>query len=140
MRLLLITLILFGCSSSRDERLLEKSKEVHEAALDVGQQVSKKIEQINDLAEELEEPLKTAAIDSAEVLLTDWGSWQSSIVEVPGHDHDHDHHGHDHNHDHGSSPDLTPAMVLEIQQDLQKRALNLDTRAQKILNTLTETK
>ncbi|WP_462251334.1 hypothetical protein [Ekhidna sp.] len=141
MRLLILVfaVVVFGCSNSKNGELIEKSKELHESALDVGQQVSEKIQQISDRAEALEEPQLSAIKDSVEVLLTDWGTWQESIVEVPGHD-DHDHHGHDHDHDHGSSPDLTPAMVLEIQQDLQRRAMNLDARAQRILNTLTETK
>lgn len=134
MKKLLLLIIVFGCSSSREERLLEESKKVHEEALNIGIKISEKIAEIDDYADGLEEPEKSTLKDSVEVLLADWGEWEASIVEVPGHDHDH--HDHDHNHDHGSTPDLTPAMLLEIQQDLQKRALKLNVRAQNILEKL----
>ncbi len=137
MKKIMLLIIILGCSSSREERLLEESKKVHEDVLNIGVKISEKISKIDDYADDLDEPKKSTMKDSVKVLLADWGAWQASIVEVPGHDHDHHDHDHpDHNHDHGPAQELTPAMVLEIQQDLQKRALNLDVRAQNILETL----
>ena len=53
--------------------------------------------------------------------------------------HEHEHHEHDHaghNHDHSPAADLTPEMVLDIQKDLRDRAVLLNVRAQKLLDTL----
>ena len=137
--LLLLVIVTFGCSNSREEELLEKSKEVHEAAMKIGKEIKDKIKQIDEQSEGLEEPTKSAIKDSVEALTSAWEVWESTIVEVPGHD-DHDHHDHDHDHDHDhSQPDnLTPEMVLELQEDLQSRATSLNVRAENILKTLTE--
>jgi len=134
MKKLLLLIVIFGCSSSREERLLEKSKEIHETALNIGNEVKDKIKQIDEQADNLEEPTKSAIKDSVETLTSAWEFWESTIVEVPGHEHEH--HDHNHDHDHSQPDNLTPEMVLELQQDLQSRAASLNVRAENVLKRL----
>lgn len=133
MKKLLLIFLLFACKSSSDEKMHTKSVETHNLAIKIGEHVSNKIEQIGIHAESLEEPIKSLLRDSALALNEDYLYWESTIVEVPGHEHD----GHDHSeHDHTQIPDLTAEMVLDIQRDIRDRIVKLNIRAQKILETL----
>ena len=138
MKRILLILLIYGCSPSHDEKLYTQSVETHDLAIKIGENVEEKIKRIAQSASSLEEPLKSFFQDSVKALTQDFAYWQSTIVEVPGHDHDHDHHDHDHdhNHNHSTVPDLTPEMMLDIQRDLRDRIVKLNVRAQNLLNTL----
>ncbi|MDE0471846.1 MAG: hypothetical protein OXH57_07885 [Ekhidna sp.] len=130
MRKLFFLLIFTACASSQNEKLNKQSIETHEAALKMGEQVNKKIAQITTAVEAVSDSILQ---DSLKSLKQDYADWESSIVEVPGYEHDHhNHEGHDHHENHGSSPDLTPEMVLEIQIELKRKAENLNIRAIKL--------
>ena len=99
--------------------------------------VNEKIKRIAAYVEELKDPLKSLLQDSVQVLTEDYAYWESTIIEVPGHEHEHhDHDDVEHNHNHTSAPDLTPEMILEIQRDLRNRIVKLNIRAQKLLDAL----
>ena len=122
-----------SCSTSEDEKLIQQSIEVHEEALNIGLKIRDKITGIEQQAQALEEPMSSVIKDSVEVLRAELNAWEATIIEVPGNeDHHHDHHGH--RHEHRSPSNLTPEMVLEIQQDIKKRALSLSERAQHIID------
>ena len=129
MRKAIILLIFSACASSQNEALNKQSIELHEAAMQVGKQISEKIGELEALQD-------SSLMDSVMALKQGYEAWEESIVEVPGHEHDHhdhDHEGHDHDHDHSPSPDLTPEMVLEIQTELKANAEVLNQRADRIL-------
>ena len=134
MRKLFFLLVFTACVSSQNEKLNKQSIETHEAALQTGKQVNEKIAQMTTAIEVLSD---STLQDSVRLLKQDYEDWESSIVEVPGYEHDHhNHEGHDHHENHGSSPDLTPEMVLEVQIELKQKAENLDTRAIKLLEMI----
>jgi len=134
----LIALIV-ACTTTHDEKLHAQSVETHNLAIKIGEHVRAKIERIEAHAMTLGEPLRAMLKDSVETLSRDLAYWESTIVEVPGHEHDHHHHeGHDH--DHSPSSHLTPEMILDIQRDLRDRIVKLNIRAQKLLNTLEKDK
>ena len=139
-KLSFLLIILFGCTSSQKEELLDKSMKIHEEALKISTQVKEKINQIESASESQTDSLAIVALkDSVEVLSAGWDEWESTLVEVPGREHDHHHHDHDHDHeghDHSPAPDLTPEMIFEIQEDLKMRIIALDTRAQNIIDSL----
>ena len=136
-KFVILMLVLVACSPSRDKEVLKQSFALHEEAIKKGNEIEEKIDQIERLTSTLSDSSKISFLDSLEVLKKDLESWESTIVEVPGFEHDHhDHEGHDHDHDHSPAPDLTPEMVLEIQEDLKNRALKLDERTQLILDDL----
>ena len=141
--LLMISLFAACTGSKEDEKIIEQSIKVHEEAMKMGSKASDKIVQIEGIAKDLEEPMMSAIMDSVENLKSAWKAWDETIVEVPGHeDHDHEHH-HDHDlhvqeHHHESTPDLTPEMVLEVQEEIKKRAYELDLRVQNVLDILTK--
>ena len=134
MRGILLILLIYGCSPSNDEKLHTQSVETHDLAIKIGEHVEEKIQRIAHHAGNQEEPLKSLLQDSVKVLTQDFTYWQSTIVEVPGHEHDH------HHHDHSTVPDLTPEMMLDIQKDLRDRVIKLNVRAQRLLNTLEKNK
>ena len=135
MRGILLILLIYGCSPSNDEKLHTQSVETHDLAIKIGEHVEEKIQQIAHYAGNQEEPLKSLLQDSVKVLTQDFVYWQSTIVEVPGHEHDHHHHDHS-----STAPDLTPEMMLDIQKDLRDRVIKLNVRAQRLLNTLEKNK
>jgi len=128
--------LLIGCTSAKDEKILEESREIHSQAIKLGKQVDEKIAQLKEELGSMEDSLKAVAKDSVISLKADLSIWEASIVEVPGDDHDHDHQGHDHDHGHAPSPDLTPEMALEVQKELKARAEALNNRAQSVLDAL----
>lgn len=137
MKKYLFMLMVVACSTTQDEKLHLQSVETHDLAIKIGEHVKEKIGQIDTKTNLLEEPLKSLLKDSVLVLTQEYTHWESTIVEVPGHEHahhDHDHAGHDH--DHSPAANLTPEMVLEIQRDIRDRIVNLNIRAQKLLDTL----
>ena len=141
MKKLILLTILIGCAGrSQENKVLEQSMTAHELALKTSKEVLGAISELERRKETLGDSLKSVLADSIQNLRADWSDWEASIVEVPGHDHahhDHDHHDHgdhDHNHDHSPSPDLTPEMVLEIQQELVAGINRLDQRAQQLLD------
>lgn len=138
MRIFLVLLILcISCSSPKEDATLKESIETHELALQISGKVKQKLASIEQLTMSLEDSSKIIFSDSLVAIQTSFEAWESSIVEVPGHEHDHhDHEGHDHNH--APSPELTPEMALEIQKDLRDRAVALNVRAQNLLNILEE--
>ena len=132
--IMVLMLFITGCSTSEDEKLIQQSIEVHEEALNIWLKIRDKIIGIEQQAQALEEPMRSVIKDSVEVLRSELKAWEATIIEVPGNeDHHHDHHGH--HHEHGSPSNLTPEMVLEIQQDIKKRALRLSERAQHIIDS-----
>jgi len=135
MRKLFVLFVFTACTSAEHSKLNQQSIEMHEAALEVGRKVNEKIEKISL---EAESGLDSAFLDSLSALKLGYEEWSGSIVEVPGYEHDHhDHEGHDHDHhDHGSSPDLTPEMVLEIQTELKKGAEKLERRVDVLLEQI----
>ena len=138
MKKLLVLIIFFGCSnSSQENALLEKSMEQHEAALGVSKQVMEKITSLENQLESLAEVERLALEDTIQNLRSAWDGWESTIVEVPGHeDHHHHDHDHDHDHDHEAAPDLTPEMILEIQEDINRRINKLNERVQLVVESL----
>ena len=128
-------MLIYGCSPSQDEQLDTQSVEIHDLAIKIGEHVEEKIKRIAQHASSLEEPTKSLLQDSVKVLTEDFAYWQSTIVEVPGHEHDHHDHHH-HHHDHGTASDLTPKMMLDIQKDLRDRVVKLNVRVQRLLSTL----
>ncbi len=134
---LLVLVLACSSTSTEDKKLFQQSVEAHEAALSMGEQVKDNLSRLSSYLDSQEISSEMWLKDSVEVLNLDYSSWQESIVEVPGHEHEHhDHDGHDHSHDHSSDPDLTPEMVLEIQQDLRIQAERLNARVEEILNTI----
>ena len=141
MRILFLLCLIVACTSSHDDELLKQSAEIQKSALEMGEKVGEKIKRIEAYSGEAEDPLRSILMDSATVLHDDYLYWESTIVEVPGYSiddhHDHEgHEGHDHSHDHIPPPDVTPKMMLDIQEDLKDRIVKIDLRAQKILDTL----
>ena len=135
MKNLILALFVISCSSvnSGDEGEFDGSMEAHELAMEMSKQVKEKIENL-ELASGQNEPADTVLLDSVSALMESFEYWESTIVEVPGHEHHHDHegHDHDHDHDHSPSPDVTPEQMLEIQKDLLDRITKLNDRAQSI--------
>ncbi len=132
-----LILLIVACTSKHDEKLHAQSVETHNLAIKIGEHVQEKIERIEAHAMTLDEPLKAMLKDSVETLSQDLAYWESTIVEVPGHEHDHHHHDHSgHDHNHAPAPDITLEMVLDIQKELKNQIENLDMRTQKILDTL----
>lgn len=127
-------LLLIGCTSAQDEKILEESREIHSQAIKLGKQADEKIAQLKGQLGSIDDSLKSVAKDSVISLKADLSLWEASIVEVPGDEHDHHHHGHDHDHNHAPAPDLTPEMALEVQKELKARAEALDNRAQNVLD------
>lgn len=129
----------FSCAPSKENELILQSIEIHESTIKLNNRVAGKILLMNSLLDSLRED-KIYLKDSLAVLKQDYIDWESSIVDVPGHEvdhHDHpDPHGHDHDHDHAPPPDLTPEMVLEIQMDLNSQARQLDERAQTLMESM----
>lgn len=139
MRRMLLMLLIYGCSPSHEKKLYTQSVETHDLAIKIGEHVEEKIKRIAQHTSNLEEPLKSLLQDSVKALTQDLTYWQSTMIEVPGHEHNrHDHH--DHNHDHSTIPDLTPEMMLDVQKDLRDRVVKLNVRAQNLLNTLEKKK
>lgn len=137
MRTLYFSILVFilGCSGSTEQELTRKTIELHEEALAAGKAVDLAILRLGDRAAKAQEPLRSTIIDSLKIINDDYMLWKSALVEVPGHEHDHhDHHGHEH---HQPAPDLTPEMAFHVQQDLRDRALKLNQRAQRLVETLT---
>lgn len=137
--LLLLVIILFTCAPSHDEKVHYLSVQTHDLAIKIGEHVYEKIKRIDLYAEESEGPVQLLLQDSVKSLHKDYYEWESSIVEVPGHEHDHekhgDHAGHNH-HNHEPANSLTPEMILDIQREMRDRIVTLNIRAQKLLNTL----
>ncbi len=137
MKKLLIIIFIVGCSSSKDKELIQQSIEIHGEAMEIGKEIKEKIKELDSRTSSLDSLMQTTIKDSVKSFESAWEAWEASIVEVPGNDdHDHHDHDHDHTHDHSPSPDLTPEMVLEIQQDIKKRAFDLSGRVQDVLDTL----
>ena len=133
MKKLIIGLLIVSCTASNDEKLHQQSVETHDLAIKVGEHVHEKIQRIAAYAKNVDDTLKTMLEDSVESLQQDYDFWESTIVEVPGHEHDH-HEGH--NHDHTPPSDLNPEMILEIQRDMRDQIVKLNIRSQRILDTL----
>ena len=134
---ILLLVFVLGCAPSKDDKLIQQSIEIHGEAMTIGKDVKEKIKQLSAKTDGLDSLMQSAIKDSVKNLEQAWEEWEASIVEVPGNeDHDHDHHDHDHDHDHSPAPDLTPEQVLEIQQDIKKRATGLNDRVQSVLDTL----
>lgn len=109
----LFAVLLWSCSpSSSDEKLLREAAAVHNAAL--------------QLAEELETRLRQSEIppDSATVLLEDIEAWENDLVEVPGNTHHH-HAGHTHSHE---PVHVTPKEMLLLQTELKHRIEQIKNR------------
>lgn len=132
---------LIACSPSKNNEVDLRSIETHEAAMKIGQEMREHIEQLDLKAQTLEEPQKTVVADSILKFKEDLAYWDALMSEspVPEQDHDdHSGHDHDHDHDHGPAPDLTPEMILEIQQDLHDQAIALNNRIKSLSSTIEE--
>lgn len=125
--------LVFACSSSSNEKLQLKSIETHDLAVKISEHVSEKIKRIEVYMEQLEEPMKSILKDSVEVLKKDYAYWESTIIEVSGHEHEHHEHS---SHKHVMRTDLTPDMMLEIQSDLRNRIVRLNGMVKKVLDKL----
>ena len=139
MKKALIVIMIAGCTATthQQDEVVKQSIELHEATLKISQEVRQRIEEFAMMTESLDDSLKSSLMDSIQRLNSDWADWESSIVEVPGHEHEHDHHDHTgHTHDHQPSADLTPQMVLEIQQDLNQQIKAIDNRVNRLMEQL----
>lgn len=134
-KILYLLFVMVGCTSPKKDEVFEKSVAAHELALKTCRQVGKNIKALKEHAEVTPEPKKTMLMDSVENLLEDLQAWEKSLVEVPGHEHDHDH-----GHAHEPTPNLTPEMVLEVQNDLKNRIVRLNDRVRKLLMKLDNSK
>ena len=131
MKKLYLLLILGACTSSQHEKLNQQGIEMHGAALVLGNEIDRKIGLLSNDSKIASDSIFQ---DSLRSIIQEYQAWESSIIEVPGHEHDHhNHEGHDHNHDHSASPDLTPEMVLEIQTELKRRAEKLNEKVDRII-------
>ncbi|NQZ78963.1 MAG: hypothetical protein HRT61_23025 [Ekhidna sp.] len=134
MRILIIALILSACAAKQDDKLFQESIEAHEAAIQISKEVTTKIGQIRDLSQQLQDSVMSVAVlDSASSLQEAYEFWETTVVEVPGHE---DHHHHDHDHSHEAGPELTPEMTLDIQKDIRDRIAKINERAQSLLDSL----
>ncbi|MBV6644044.1 MAG: hypothetical protein KI790_01265 [Cyclobacteriaceae bacterium] len=86
MRKFLLIAGVVACTSSNDERLLTKSTDIHDLAIKTGKRVSEKIQTVATHTEQLDEPLKSLLRDSVMVLTKDYAYWESTIIEVGGHE------------------------------------------------------
>ncbi|WP_020533211.1 hypothetical protein [Flexithrix dorotheae] len=129
---MIIALFMMGCSSSQDEQLNIQGIEIHNKAMKKGGEMEQKMQKIQQFSESVDPSLQSAFLDSVKVLEEDFSTWKANIVEVPGNEHDHhDHEGHDHHHE--PNPELTPQMVLEIQQFMLVEIEKLNVRAAQII-------
>lgn len=135
MKKLLLLLLIASCTTNHEDKLHDQSVKNHNQALKIGTQVQGKINRIDSLISSLTEEKSTIAvlIDSLTSIKEDYAYWESTIVEVPGHEHDHEHHNH-HDHNHDQEPNLTPEMILAVQQDLKERIEKLNDRTQELLS------
>ncbi len=132
-----LVMFIYGCSDSHETALKNQSIEAHNKALKIGQSAKTKIDKMKELIDTIDLELEKAWVDSVSKLDEDWKIWNSTVVEVPGHEHEHAHdEHHDHSHDHNAQIDLTPEMVLEVQQDLEIRAVKLNDRVDRLMEII----
>ncbi len=139
--IIVITCFLIACSGPKENPVLAESFEIHKSTMKLSNGIAEKIKRMNDLLDNLEED-EMYLKDSLGVLKQNYIDWEASVVEVPGyededhghHDHEGHDHDHEHDHDHSPSPDLTPEMVLEIQKELNKGVIQLDQKAQSLVD------
>lgn len=125
--------VLASCSNSKKNELLDESIKIHEEVIKKEQSIDQKLKELTSGDLSLSEVTK----DSINQIQKDFKDWRESIVEVPGHEHDHHNHEGHHHHDHSSKVDLTPEMVLEIQNELKTNAENIEARIDMVIKELT---
>lgn len=137
--LLALTAVLISCTAKKEDEKLNKAMDIHNEAIAMSKVVKKKLEGIVLQHYPSDTTQYGQSYDALVVLQEDHVFWESNLVEVPGQEHDHHHHDHEHHdldHSHEAPADLTPAMVLEIQEDLLKQISLIDKRADELLENL----
>ncbi|MTI21731.1 hypothetical protein E1176_11925 [Fulvivirga sp. RKSG066] len=125
MKNIALTLLIFlpACTQSSKEDLQFQSRDTHQLARKIGEHVADKIDRIESLALTFEKPMKSVLLDSVISLRKDFDHWESTVPyaadsvlqRIPG---------------------LTPEADLIIQSNLRDRVIQLNIRAQKILDKL----
>lgn len=129
MKKLVFILLATGCASKASETLTAQAVEAHEKALNISKETASKIHMMTLLLDTLDIPSAAQYVDSLGVFKEEYHAWQADIVEVPGHEHAHHQHEGHHHHD---APDLTPEMMLEVQQVLLRSAEDLSERVHEL--------
>lgn len=124
--------VLLGCANPTEDFIAE-AKNVHHMSIKISDEVANRIDEIAEHTKGLPSTYKTALMDSVRELTIDLAEWKDSVIEVPG---DEEHHHHDHGHQ--PSADLTPKMVLDVQEELRIQIIQLNDRTQHILNEVNE--
>jgi hypothetical protein len=158
--LFLLTAVVFACSHGLSEEeiaILREAAAIHEEAYALQKEADGLMALIAEHKNDLQMRLASInaeegnnnpeAVESLKGLLVEienlqqeLSDWKAELVEVeiPGeeHDHDHDHghhdHDHDHDHSHGSSVDITPAQMLEVQKEQRDIITTILMRAKQL--------
>ncbi len=145
--LILAILLIIGCKESvnpETEAILEEAGTLHDASLEMSIEVKHLLEGTDTLLERVGAlipnlPDEAAQLDADGYITAileakeDYKLWETSLVEVPGHEHaHHEGEGHQHNHDH-SMDKASPEEILQKQKELNNFIKNIKNRLVKAI-------
>ncbi len=122
-------MLMMACSHDAHHELLVEAAAIHESSVEISERVEQELGRVQDKLQKRSEELPGTLMDSVKVLNQQLLEWKENLMEVPGHEHEE----HEHSHDHDPLPDLTPEMVLDIQQELNKQIVELSKRTSELL-------
>ena len=112
-----------ACTHVREKELEIESADTHHLAIKIGEHVAEKIQRIEQHAENLDQPVRVILKDSVRNLRMDFNYWKSTSREAA-------------DSTLSQVPDMKPEVNSLIQNDLRDRVIQLNIRAQKILDQL----